>query len=156
MIKKCYKEGKSATPAWFMSVDIAGGERTRWCPRLQLMKGTVLAESFSPGSLCSSDVYRHESDRFRTLLFFLTFFIVLWIWHYGFKFGVLQINSGYRCDGSWRLYSSRHGRFKANSPRQILQKMCSYYVYCILALCHYHPHCVADEPWYKRQICHWW
>ena len=48
----------------------------------KLMKATVLAESclyfiFPPGSLCSSDVYRHESGRCHTVLFFLTFFKTL-------------------------------------------------------------------------------
>ena len=48
--------------------------------RLQLTKATVFAESslyfiFSPGSFCSSNVYRHESGRCRTLPFFLTFII---------------------------------------------------------------------------------
>ena len=46
---------------------------------IQLMKATLLEESslyfiFSPGSLCSSDVYGHESGRCRTFPFFLTFF----------------------------------------------------------------------------------
>ena len=50
------------------------------CLRLQPMKAKVLAETslyfiFSLGSLCSSDVYRRESGRFRTLPFFLTFFL---------------------------------------------------------------------------------
>ena len=48
---------------------------------LQLMKPTVLTESslyfiFSLGSLCHSNVYRHESGRSHTLPFFLTFFII--------------------------------------------------------------------------------
>ena len=43
------------------------------------MKATVLAESslyfiFSPSSLCSSDVCRHESGRCHTFPFFLTIF----------------------------------------------------------------------------------
>ena len=48
---------------------------------LQLMKATVLAESslyliFSLDSLRSSDVYRHESGRCRTLPFFLTLLLI--------------------------------------------------------------------------------
>ena len=48
---------------------------------VQLMKATVLAEIsmyfiFSPGYLCSSDVYRRDSGRCRTIPFFLTFFII--------------------------------------------------------------------------------
>ena len=46
---------------------------------LQLKKATMLGESsfiFSPGSLCYSNVYRHESGRYCTLPFFITFFII--------------------------------------------------------------------------------
>ena len=46
--------------------------------RLQLMKATVLAESyfiFSLGSTCYADVYRRESRRCCTLPFFLTYFL---------------------------------------------------------------------------------
>ena len=47
-------------------------------PKLWLSSATVLAESslyfiFSLGSLCSSDVYRRESDRCHILSFFSTF-----------------------------------------------------------------------------------
>ena len=53
------------------------GEKIKYVD-LQLMKATVLAESsiyfiFSPGSPRSSDVYRYESGRCRTLPFFLKF-----------------------------------------------------------------------------------
>jgi hypothetical protein len=97
--KKTLKRRKNATPICLTSVDITVAERA--CGRKeykellantvtfiscrhrltsQLMKARMLAESslysmFSLGSLCYSDVYRRESGRCPTLLFFLTSFI---------------------------------------------------------------------------------
>ena len=68
------------------------------------MKATVLAETslyfiFSPGSLCSSNVYRCESGRCRTLPFFLIFFYQNY--HYNLKFGITVKNIQ-----AWRPWSS--------------------------------------------------
>ena len=44
---------------------------------VQLMKTTILAESFSvfsPSSLCYTDIYRRDSGRCHTLPFCITFF----------------------------------------------------------------------------------
>ena len=64
--------------------------------RLQLVKATVLAESstyfvYSPGSLCSSGVHKHESYRCHTLPLFLTFFLSF---HFSmFSFYINIVNS---------------------------------------------------------------
>ena len=85
---KCKKEAKSVT---LTSVDITEAERTRqkiiyrtfsqhcgfrfrWKPQYWLKALCII---FSPGSPCSSNVYRCEPGRCRTLPFFLTF-----LWKY--------------------------------------------------------------------------
>ena len=59
----------SANNAWLSSVVVY--VYNWWKPQCWLK---ALYLIFSPGSLHSSNVYRHESDRCRTLPFFLTFF----------------------------------------------------------------------------------
>ena len=49
-----------------MSVDIAKAERSPW-----------LKASNSSSYVCSSDVYRHESSRGRSLPFFLKYYIII-------------------------------------------------------------------------------
>ena len=89
---------KSVTLTWLSSVDITIAEKTWWKIKYkigllantvvfitsrhrQMMKATVLAESsflyfiFSLGSLHYGVVYRHESGKWWTLPFSLTFFI---------------------------------------------------------------------------------
>jgi hypothetical protein len=61
---------------YFPFSSLAATANTLTSLHLQLMKATVLAESsiYFIFSLRSSDVYRHESGKSRTLPFFLNFF----------------------------------------------------------------------------------
>ena len=70
--------------SWRKYIEISANTVPFMCCRLrlsELMKATVLAESsiyfiFSPGYLCSSKFYRHESGRCHALPFFLQFLSV--------------------------------------------------------------------------------
>ena len=52
------------------------GKSTSTVNTVAFMAESSIYFIFSPGSLCSSDVYRCESGRCCTLPFFLTFFII--------------------------------------------------------------------------------